>query len=315
MGELNIIDLHCDTIWRLMDEGGNNLYSNPFCVDIEKLRASQVQAQFFALFVNKEISGDPLIRAIAMANRFYHEIEQNNEHIAIARNYAELLQNRSEGKISAFLTLEEGGVLKGELINLEKFYNLGIRLITLTWNYSNEIGYPNSRPDCRGRGLTLFGRELVTEMNKLGIIVDVSHLSDQGFYDVAELAVKPFVASHSNARILKEHPRNLTDGMIKMLAEKGGVAGLNFEKTFLGNAPVSRIDDMVLHIKHMCQVGGIEVVAIGSDFDGISSEIEIAHAGEFNKLISALEEGGFSQDEIEKICWGNALRIIKDTMG
>lgn len=313
---MNIIDLHCDTILRLMEEGGNStLHSNPFSVDIEKLLASQAQAQFFALFVNKEKTGDPLVRAIAMADRFYHELEQNSHYIALARNYAEFLQNRSEGRISAFLTLEEGGVLKGELVNLETFYRLGVRLVTLTWNYPNEIGFPNSRPDWRSQGLTPFGREIVAEMNRLGIIVDVSHLSDQGFYEVAALSAKPFVASHSNTRSLAKHPRNLADDMIKLLADKGGVMGLNFEKTFLSEAPVSRVDDMVLHVQHMRKVGGIEVIAIGSDFDGITSELELAHAGEMGKLIHALEKSGFSQDEIEKICWGNALRIIKETLG
>lgn len=312
---MNTIDLHCDTILRLMEEGGHNLYSNPFSVDIEKLLASQAQAQFFALFVNKEKTSDPLVRAIAMADRFYHELEQNSQYIALARNYAEFLQNRADGKISAFLTLEEGGVLKGELANLENFYRLGVRLITLTWNYPNEIGYPNSRPGWREQGLTPFGRELVAEMNRLGIIIDVSHLSDQGFYEVAELSANPFVASHSNTRTLTAHPRNLADDMIKLLTEKGGVMGLNFEKAFLSEAPVSRVDDMVLHVQHMRKVGGIEVIAIGSDFDGITPELELAHVGEINKLIYALEKAGFSQDEIEKICWGNALRIIKDTLG
>lgn len=313
---MNSIDLHCDTIWRLMEAGDNvGLYRNPFSVDIEKLKASQAQAQFFALFVNKAKTSDPLARALAMADRFHYELAQNQQDIALARNYAELRQNRSEGKISAFLTIEEGGVLKGELANIEKFYRLGVRLITLTWNYPNEIGYPNSQLDYREQGLTLFGQEVVAEMNRLGIIVDVSHLSDRGFYEVAALATKPFVASHSNARTLTAHPRNLTDEMIKLLADKGGIMGLNFEKTFLGEAPVSRVDDMMLHIEHMRKVGGIEVIAIGSDFDGIGPELEIAHAGELNKLVNALDKSGFKQDEVEKICWGNALRVIKETLG
>lgn len=310
------IDLHCDTIWRLMEAGDDaSLYRNSFSVDIEKLRESQAQAQFFALYVNKAKTNDPLARALAMAERFHYELAQNQQYIALARNYAELVKNRSEGKISAFLTLEEGGVLKGDLGNLENFYNLGVRLITLTWNYPNEIGYPNALPDCREQGLTAFGQELVAEMNRLGVIIDVSHLSDRGFYDVAALSVKPFVASHSNARALTAHPRNLTDDMIKLLAEKGGVMGLNFEKKFLGEAPVSRIDDMVLHIEHMYKVGGIEVIAIGSDFDGVSSEVEIMHVGELPKLLNALAKRGFSEDEIDKISWGNALRVIKETMG
>ncbi|HWR45001.1 dipeptidase [Sporomusa sp.] len=312
---MNIIDLHCDTIWRLLEEGKTaSLYRNPFSVDIEKLQSSQAQAQFFALFVNREKTSDPLERALTMATRFFHELEENSQYIALARNYEELRQSRTEGKIAAFLTIEEGGVLKGDLLNLESLYRLGVRLITLTWNYPNEIGYPNCRPEYRGLGLTPFGEQIVAEMNRLGMLIDVSHLSDQGFYDVATLSAKPFTASHSNARSVTGHPRNLTDDMIKLLAEKGGVMGLNFEKSFLGNAPVSQVSDMVLHVKHIRKVGGIEVIAIGSDFDGIDLGLELAHAGEMSKLVNALERSGLTQGEIEKICWGNALRVIKDTL-
>ncbi|WP_425059543.1 hypothetical protein SCACP_01350 [Sporomusa carbonis] len=312
---MNIIDLHCDTILRIMKQGETaGLYRNKFSVDIEKLLASRVQAQFFAMFINLRKDGPPLTRALNMIDRFYREIEDNCQYIVLAKNGDELEQNRAAGKISAFLTIEEGGALQGDLVNLRTFYRLGVRLITLTWNYPNEIGYPNSEPDCRNQGLTPFGREVVAEMNRLGMLIDVSHLSDQGFYDVAALSVKPFVASHSNARALTGHPRNLTDDMIKLLAEKGGVMGLNFEKTFLGSDSVSRVADMVEHLKHIRKVGGIDVIAIGSDFDGISEELELSHAGEMYKLVDALRENGFGQDAIEKICWGNALRVIKDTL-
>lgn len=312
---MNIIDLHCDTVWRLMEEGEHHsLYRNPFCVDIEKLKASQTQAQFFALFANKAKTDDLLTRVLAMADRFFHELEAHHEQIALARNYEELRQNCAGNKISAFLTVEDGGALQGDVANLERFYRLGVRLITLTWNYPNELGYPNCRPEYRGLGLTPAGRQMVSEMNRLGVLVDVSHLSDQGFYDVAALSTKPFTASHSNARAVTAHFRNVTDEMIKLMAEKGGVIGLNFENTFLGISPISQVADMVLHLNHIRKVGGIEVVAIGSDFDGTESELEIAHAGQMNKLVQALESSGWGQDEIEKLCWGNAARLIKDTL-
>lgn len=309
------IDLHCDTIMRLMEEPKTEgLYRNSLSVDIEKLQAGQAQAQFFAMFIDLQTDGDPLVRALRMIDRFYQELRENNQYIALARNHAELQQNQENGKISAFLTIEEGGALKGDLVNLRNFYRLGVRLITLTWNYPNEIGYPNVLPDCCERGLTPFGREVIAEMNQLGMLIDVSHLSNQGFFDVASLTKKPFVASHSNAWAVTAHPRNLTDEMIKVLATKGGVMGINFEKSFLGSAPISRVEDMVLHIQHIYKVGGSEVIAIGSDFDGISSELELAHAGEMNKLVDALRKTGFSQAEIDKICWKNAFRVIKDTL-
>ena len=312
---MNIIDLHCDTIMCLMEgDKTEGLYHNSLSVDIEKLQAGKAQAQFFAMFIDLQNDGDPLVRALQMIDRFYREIEDNNQYIALARNYSELQQNQAGGKISAFLTIEEGGALKGDLANLRNFYRLGVRLITLTWNYPNEIGHPNVLPDCRERGLTSFGRDVVAEMNRLGMLIDVSHLSNQGFYDVASLTQKPFVASHSNAWAITNHPRNLTDEMIKVLAAKGGVMGINFSKNFLGSAPVSRVEDMVSHIRHIFNVGGSEVIAIGSDFDGISPELELAHAGEMSKLVDALEKSEFSQTEIEKICWKNALRVIKDTL-
>ena len=310
-----IIDLHCDTIWKLMDEGEQaGLHRNAYSVDVEKLQAGQVAAQFFALFVDKEKTTDPLARAMSMAERFFRELKQNEANIGLTKNHDELLANLTDGKISAFLTIEEGGALAGSLVNLERFYHLGVRLITLTWNYPNELGYPNCRPEYSSNGLTPFGRDVVAAMNQLGMLVDVSHLSDGGFWDVARLAATPFVASHSNARALAGHPRNLTDEMIRILAEKGGVMGLNFEKRFLGDPYISRVADMVRHIQHIRKVGGIEVIAIGSDFDGIGPELELAHADEFYKLIDALAAGGFSQDEIEKICWQNAYRVIRDTL-
>ena len=312
---MKTIDLHCDTIMRLMEEPKTEgLYRNSLSVDIEKLQAGQAQAQFFAMFIDLQTDGDPLVRALRMIDRFYQELRENNQYISLARNHAELQQNQENGKISAFLTIEEGGALKGDLVNLRNFYRLGVRLITLTWNYPNEIGYPNALSDCCERGLTPFGREVIAEMNQLGMLIDVSHLSNQGFFEVASLTKKPFVASHSNAWAVTAHPRNLTDEMIKVLATKGGVMGINFEKFFLGSAPISRVEDMVLHIQHIYKVGGSEVIAIGSDFDGISSELELAHAGEMSKLVDALRKTGFSQAQIDKICWKNALRVIKDTL-
>ncbi|MEW9124048.1 MAG: dipeptidase [Thermotaleaceae bacterium] len=312
---MQFIDFHCDTILHLMKDKENlGLKSNPFCVDIEKLRQSNSLAQFFALYVDYQDKEGVMDTCLEMLDKFYMELEENREEIAIARNYIELMENNKKGKLSAFLTIEEGGAVKGSLYHLRNFYRLGVRLITLTWNYPNEIGFPNSYPEFQQKGLTEFGKEMIYEMNRLGMLIDVSHLSDGGFFDVAALSEKPFIASHSNARATTKHTRNLTDEMIRLLAEKGGVMGINFEKEFLGNEPMSRVEDMIHHIKHIRDVGGIDVLAIGSDFDGTSPELEIGNIGELEKLVSGLKKNHFTEAEIEKICYKNALRIIREVL-
>jgi membrane dipeptidase len=312
---MRIIDFHCDTILKLMDVNSSaELRKNNFSIDIEKLRAGHSLAQFFALFVDMKKTSDPLDTGLAMMDKFYTEIEKNSSDIAFAGSHEEILKNDASGKISALLTVEEGGVLKGKMHNLHALYRLGVRLITLTWNYPNEIGFPHKNEEYRTLGLTQFGKDVVAEMNRLGMIVDVSHLSDVGFDDVANLSDRPFVASHSNARAVCNHSRNLTDSMIRRLADAGGVMGINFEKSFLSSAPVSRVEDMVAHIRHIYHVGGIDVLAVGSDFDGICPELELENMGQIEKLINALSVHGFSSDEIEKIMYRNAFRVIKEVL-
>lgn len=310
-----IIDLHCDTVLKLMEDKNTlELSKNNFNVDLEKMQKGGYMAQFFAAYVDLKDGYDPLDTALEMIDKFYMELDKNDDKIRFAGNYSDLLENDRLGKMSAFLTIEEGGVLKGRIHNLRILYRLGVRLITLTWNYPNEIGYPNYKWEYKDRGLTPFGREVVEEMNNLGVAVDVSHLSDAGFYDVAEVSKKPFCASHSDARAIRKQPRNLSDDMIKVLSEKGGIIGINFERGFLGEEDLSRVVDMAEHIKHIRDVGGIDAVAIGTDFDGISQNLEIKNAGEMGKLVAELGRQGFTDDELDKITHKNAMRFIKDVM-
>lgn len=221
---MNIIDMHCDTLYKLLNcKEEKNLRKNNYSVDIEKLEKGHALAQFFAMFIDKDEVENTLETCLKMIDLFYLQLDKNKDILGLARNYDEFCNNRKNGKISAFLTIEEGGALKGEISNLRNFYRLGVRLITLTWNYGNELGYPNCKEEYINKGLTSLGIEVVEEMNRLGMLVDVSHLSDKGFYDVAKYSKKPFVASHSNAREVTPHKRNLTDDMIKLLSEKGGL--------------------------------------------------------------------------------------------
>ena len=312
---MKFIDLHCDTIDRLLEvKDDSRLLKNNHTVDLEKLKKGNCLAQTFALYVDMADHKSPYERCMQMANKFHEEIKLNNNTIRLATNYDEILKNEQNGKLTALLAIEEGGVLEGKIENLQKFYDLGVRMITLTWNHENEIGYPHNRPEFNQKGLKDFGVDIVYKMNDLGIIVDVSHLSDAGFYDVARLSKKPFIATHSNARSIKNHSRNLTDDMIRVLANSGGIMGINFCSAFLGESKTSTIKDMIKHIKHMKNIGGIDIVALGSDFDGIDCEVEIANVSEMGKLAIELEKEGFTTDEIEKIYYKNALRVIKEVL-
>lgn len=312
---MNFIDLHCDTIDILLNNPNNcELYKNNLSVDIEKMKKGNSLAQFFALYINQQKTNNPLDTCLKMIDKFYLELDKNSSSIALATNYKDLTKNKQKDKISAFLTIEGGEAINGNLYNLRNLYRLGVRLITLTWNFPNEIGFPNCKNEYVYRGLTSFGQEVVREMNNLSMLIDVSHLSDKGFYDVARISKKPFIASHSNCRTVTNHPRNLTDEMIKILSQKGGVIGINFEKSFLGENIPAKVSDMVVHIKHIKKIGGIDVISIGSDFDGVELPSEIDNIGEIDKLASELKKNSFSEEEIEKIFYKNALRVIRDVL-
>lgn len=298
-------------------------------------------------------------------------IEMYPDRIALARNYAQLIENRANGRLSAILTLEDGRVINSDLKRLELMYQKGIRLITLTWNAPNCFGAPNSADaGVMNTGLSVFGHEAVSFMEDLGIIVDVSHLSDGGFWDVARTVKGPFVASHSNCRSVANHPRNLTDDMIRAIADHGGVIGLNFcpwllndriksdkiksdkieakkigtdkndynnncEKNTYDKGHYKKICDIIednqithntadndsgmleciaAHLRHIIRVGGVEAAAIGSDFDGFDDISNPRDASSMPALFEKLSQMGFSMDEIEKTAYGNAERVIRETL-
>jgi membrane dipeptidase len=255
-----------------------------------------------------------------MLNNFKNELDINKDTVSLCRNYTELIEAQKEHKIAAFLTIEEGDALEGDLDKLRFFKQEGISLITLTWNYENDLGYPNFEWTQQHRGLKTKGIEVVEEMNHLGMLIDVSHLSDAGFEDVLAHSKQPIIATHSNARAITHHTRNLSDIQLKKLADAGGVAGLAFsvnflvEKEFMDASRLAKVDDMVRHMKHIQDVAGIEVLALGSDFDGIANPVEIEDASQMNKLSDRLLKNGFSVDEVEKIFYKNGLRIIKEVL-
>lgn len=313
------IDLHCDTIFELMRRGnGEGLCSNSLSVDIEGLRQVGSAAQFFAAFIYA--GGIDWNRAytyaLEMLDFVKKELAEHCDDLAFAGDLTGLHNNMAAGKISAFLTIEEGGILDGKMERLEELYRAGVRLMTLTWNYENCIGYPNSRDEkIMMKGLKPFGFEVIAEMNRKGMLIDVSHLSDGGFWDIIKYSKAPVVASHSNARALCPHPRNLSDEMIRVLAGKGGIAGVNFYPYFLNGSDRAGVDDLVRHIKYMYRIGGEDVIALGTDFDGFDDAInELDGIGKLPILSDALSKQGFIERQLEKFCYGNAERVIREVL-
>lgn len=326
---MQYIDMHCDTLAKALMQGKDTVRELAGTMaDVRRLKEGGACAQFFAMFVpqkmdpawfGQETAPEPEELLEKLYAVFQNTLAACGDLLAQAYSGADLARNREAGKLSAFLTIENGDVVRGKAEALKRFYEMGVRLITLTWNDPNCFGFPHSaKPEEMKRGLTDFGKEAVCHMNELGMLVDVSHLSDGGFYDVAEISKKPFVASHSNCRALSPSTRNLTDGMIRVLAEKGGVAGLNFAPFFLNrdiSDPVSRIERMCDHVCHLIEKGGIECVGIGTDFDGIDGEFEIADCTGMPRLFEALRARGLSEDAVEKIAYKNVERVIRDVMG
>lgn len=352
---MKIIDMHCDTIYEILEgrKRGRklSLRRNNLMLDLERMKQGEYSVQNFALFVEQKQGKSSFKAFMELLAVFNAELEENADLISRAVTAEDILQNEKRGRMSALLTVEGGEVCEGKPENLQYLYDQGVRMMTLTWNFSNEIGHPNF-DDSKDfftpntvEGLTETGIYFVEEMERMGMIVDVSHLSDAGFYDVLKYTKKPFVASHSNARAVCPWVRNLTDDMLRKLAARGGVVGLNYCADFLrapsiaiesgsidGNSlnewkkkikngrqaaegGYATLDDIVKHARHIADVGGVECIGLGSDFDGIPSYPECPKAEQLDELAAAFAKGGFHQWEIDKIFYQNVFRLYKDILG
>ena len=314
---MKLIDLHCDTLSKLVKEPvGVTLSNNQLDVDLAGLKKAGMVVQFFACYVDGQAYSNwdgAYEGVVEMLDRL--EVEQSSE-LKQVFSYSEITENMASNIISAVATVEEGGVLNGDLNRLSKLYDKGVRLITLTWNFENCLGYPNSRDEnITAKGLKRFGLEAIEEMNRLGMIIDVSHLSEGGFWDCIHHSKAPICASHSDARALCNHPRNLTDDMLRALANHGGVTGLNFVPVFLNPTQLATCRDIALHARHMIHVAGEDVVAFGADLDGFKNsrrEDWVGHVREMELLWPHFKEVGITERQIDKITFENANRVMKE---
>ena len=331
---MKVADMHCDTIAEIYakrqagEECG--ILKNNLHIDLEKMERGDYAVQNFAVFAHMEnLKGKmPLPEyALRLIDTFFTELRRYPDRIGIVRSFRDIEKNMAEGRMSALLTMEEGAICEGKLEYLRIFYELGVRMFTFTWNFPNELAYPN-RYEYLGpgqdsfvpeteKGLTEKGFEFLEEMERLGIIADVSHLGDKGILDVISHAKRPFVASHSDARAICPAVRNLTDDMICLLAEKGGVTGLNFCPSFL-NAQKDypgTAADVARHAAHIIKVGGEDCLGLGSDFDGIRTHAELPGADAMPVLEDALAKAGLTARQRDKVMGENVLRVYREVLG
>lgn len=306
-----VLDAHADTVLALEAGRALDVWGDAGHADLPRLLAGGVRYQVFALFIEPDYKPE---RALARVLHLWDTLRRALDgRVQLCTGPQDLAAEAiPPGRLGAILSIEGGEVVGTDLAILRVLHHLGVRAMGLTWNERNAIADGAGESDAGG-GLTRFGRSLVAEMNRLGMIVDVSHLCRRAFWDVLAVSRRPVVASHSNARALCDHVRNLDDEQIRALASGGGVLGMNFFADFLdadpGRADIARVCD---HIDHICGLVGPEHVGLGSDFDGISrAPVGLEDVSRLPALTEALLRRGYSEQDLGGILGGNFLRVFR----
>ena len=327
-GELTVVDTHCDSLkcmlpefteargsmWAYRGDVGLGSRSHLGHVDVPRLLEGGVSCQFFAVSAQRtRWPPHPLRTALLMVERFRRECRAE-PRLVQAFKAADIREAKRRGGVAGVLSIEGCDVLEGRVEVLRVFHALGVRMVGLVHSLRNQLadGVADRRT---GGGLSELGVEAVEELNRLGVLVDVSHLNDQGFWDVLDASRDPIVASHSNARSLCNHPRNLSDDMVVALAEKGGVVGVTFAPSFVSTGEAT-LEGVVDHIDRVAELGGVEHVGLGSDFDGIPTTPRgLEDASRFPAITAELLDRGYSEGEVAKIMGENHLRVFAQVVG
>ncbi len=317
-GQFNegVVDAHCDTVHyftELKDVYDFTQKNTIAQLDLPRMDTGGIKVQFFALYIEPEYKpGNALKRCLQLLDCFYQTVKPCEDRLEVVYNYSDLLRVNKEGKIAAILTVEGGEALEGDLGVLRMLYRLGIRGLGLTWNQRNEIADGVGERETGG-GLTRFGKKVVKEMNDLGMIIDLSHISPKGFYDVLKTTTSPVIVSHANAKKICAHARNLTDEQLKALRENGGVVGLTFYPDFIHDKNPD-LNILLDHFVYISEVAGIDHLGIGSDFDGMQGKTlkGLTDVSCLPSLIQGLLARGFKEKDLQKVLYENFLRVIKE---
>ena len=302
-----LIDAHNDTPYRMYFESGN-LYENSFQNSIQKQKGFRTLL-LYAIFMDPEkVTNFPTKQDYfdKLYEKFVKELKQNQEHLEWVVDASTFTRSQKQ---QAILTVE-GGSLIDSLETMDYLCEKKVKVLTLTWNDSNLLATSQMSGDAGG--LTPLGKEVLKKMNSLGMIADLSHASDETFWDVMKVTQKPVLVSHSNARSLCNHPRNITDDMFLALCENNGVLGINFYPPFLENQPQKAdLESIFHHIEHFLELGGENHIGFGSDFDGVDFLPKgITGFSSFSQIISEMERRNYSKELIEKLCYKNMMRIL-----
>lgn len=312
------LDSHCDTPMFFSEGYTADMFSkrtDKVLVDLPKMREGFLDASIMVAYLKQgERDAESLLAATAKANRILTQIEEmvaaNCTAVDIAYTPSDIARLKHIGKKAIMLGIENGYAIGKDLSLLEHFAKRGIVYMTLCHNGDNDI-CDSARGNAEHGGLSPFGEKVVLEMNRLGIMVDMSHAAEPSFYDALEVSKKPIVCSHSSARSLCDHPRNLTDDQMKALAQKGGVAQVTMYNGFLRSDGKATILDAVEHLNHMVNIMGIEHVGIGTDFDGDGGIPGMANASEVINFTRRLLQERYSEEQIQMIWGGNFLRVME----
>jgi len=290
-------------------------------VSIQKMEEGKLDAQFLAVFLTQkerdEVSSQKAVeKCRGMIENIYRDVEKYQDYCGIALTEADARRLKAEGKKAFFIGIENGYGIGKDIKNVKKFKEMGVRYMTLYHTYDNDICSSSTHTEDASKGLTAFGREVVKEMNKVGMMIDVSHISESAFWDVLKYSKHPVFASHSSVKALCNSDRNLSDRQLRALAEKGGVIQICIYGRFLNDDPDSAsVEDVVRHIDHAVKVAGIDHVGIGSDFDGGGGVLGCNGDNDLINITVKLIERGYSEEDIRKIWGGNFFRVMNEVVG
>ena len=302
---MNVIDLHCDALSKLSASKGTLNFADSAELDVNKdrLKKGKIKAQAFAIFVEELNTDQQFQEALNQIDYFYREVLGKNPEMKQIKRWEDF-ENLQDGEIGAFLTLEGVDCIGNDLSKLRVLFELGVMSVGLCWNHANLAADGVDEP--RGGGLTRFGKKIVELNNEYKVLTDVSHLSERGFWDVMELAKYP-IASHSNAKSVCGHRRNLTDEQAEAMFKKGGMIHVVYHPPFIKENGAATIDDLVRHIDHFCSLGGVKQIGLGSDFDGITTKVKgLENAAMTQNLILRLLKY-YREEEVKGFAYQNFL--------
>ena len=316
MPNYKIVDAHCDTVGIFLENGGYDFYArnDKGHIDLPRLKESGIILQFFALYIEEKYKPvGSLAYCLCLLDSFYETRQRFPGELRTIYSRTDLKNALNSPKPAALLSVEGGEALEGELAVLRLLFRLGIRALGLTWNQKNQLATGIGEEDPHS-GLTPFGRQVIREMNRLGMLVDLAHINRQGFFEALETSSAPVVVSHANTRALCDHPRNFSDDQLRALSRVDGVIGMSCCPDFVDSQNPS-VDKLLDHFVHAAEVAGVDHLGIGADFDGIEQVIEgLEDVTGLPRLAGALAERGFSREEIDKITHKNFLRVLEKVL-